>query len=88
VPVRARFHACFDFSYHASFRLMRGERGSGSRGYAAGRITRLTPGTVGTSSNTRNRRIGADHWEGDNKYRYLTDSEGRKFDEKMDLRDI
>jgi hypothetical protein len=28
------------------------------------------------------------HWEGDNKYRYLTDSEGRKFVEKMDLRDI
>jgi murein DD-endopeptidase MepM/ murein hydrolase activator NlpD len=28
------------------------------------------------------------HWEGDNKYRYQTDSEGRKFLERMDLRDI
>jgi len=28
------------------------------------------------------------HWEGNNKYRYYTDSEGRKFLERMDLRDI
>ena len=28
------------------------------------------------------------HWEGNNKYRYYTDSKGRKFLERMDLRDI
>lgn len=28
------------------------------------------------------------HWEGDNKYRYDTDEAGRKFVERMDLRDI
>jgi hypothetical protein len=28
------------------------------------------------------------HWPGDHKYRYFTDSEGRKFVERMDLRDI
>jgi len=28
------------------------------------------------------------HWEGNNTYRYQTDSDGRKFVERMDLRDI